>query len=273
VNRKSIGFDIRTALILLCSLVVWLSAWEIFVRGGVLMSSVLPAPDSVIATMFSSSFYRNTGRTAILATFSWTLLAWLSGTGLGLLLVAAALRLKFVTQSLAFVFLAGRSLPSVVAIPIFAAALGIGRSTGFLCAVFLCVCYSVPTLEESMSSTAASKRVLREALGLGGWQALWLVTMPGIGRAVRAIGVQSFGIALVVTVAGEMILSLENTVGDQVAKLAWLVRMVEVYALVGWLVICSMGLNVATYVLPHLFTYPAKRMALSMESKLESREG
>jgi ABC-type nitrate/sulfonate/bicarbonate transport system permease component len=262
--------EFRTGLILLAWLIGWLLAWEMLARSGVLISSVLPAPDAILRTMFSPNFFRATGGIAIAQTFSWTILAWLCGTSLGLFLVAIALRFEFLSQSLAFVFLAGRALPSVIAIPLFAAALGMGRTTGLVCAVFLCVCYSVPTLEESMRATVASKRVLREALGLDGWQAFWLVIMPGIGRAVRAIGVQSFGIALVVTVAGEMILSLENTVGDQVAKLAWLVRMVEVYALVGWLIVCSMALNVATYVLPHLFTLPARRIASRMANKLVS---
>ncbi|MGE5648300.1 MAG: hypothetical protein ACM336_21180 [Acidobacteriota bacterium] len=268
MKMATVRTDLRVAVVVLVSLVGWLTVWEALVRSHVLVSSVLPSPSTIVKTMFEPRFHQDVGGSAIASTFGWTIGAWVLGTCIGLALVAIGLRLKFVSHSLAFVLLAGRTLPSVIAIPIFAAGMGIGRRTGFACAAFLCVCYCVPTLDESMKSVAASRRVLRDALGLGGWQAFWLVVFPGIGRAVRAIGVQSFGIALVVTVAGEMLLSIDRTVGAEVANLAWLVRMVEVYALVGWLILCSIAFNIATYLLPHILAFPAKRIALFMERRL-----
>lgn len=265
-------FTGKTLVILMLSSLLWLGIWEGLVFVGILKGAVLPAPHVILVKMVSGAFLNDFAADAISQTFAWTALAWMVGTLLAIVLVLVAISCPIIRVSLTVPLLAGRTLPSVVAVPLFAAVIGIGRGAGFLCALYLCICYSLPTLEDSMKTTMASRRVLREALGLKGWRSVLFITIPGIGRAVRATGIQSFGIALVVTVAAEMILPLRNTAGDKVADLAWLLRMVEVYALVGWLVICSMIFNVATHIVPHLCTVPAKILVSRLGRKLREED-
>jgi ABC-type nitrate/sulfonate/bicarbonate transport system permease component len=89
---------------------------------------------------------------------------------------------------------------------------------------------------------------------------LLLIALPGVAQAWKAIALQSFGIALVVTVAAEMILSFSGSIGDEVAKMAWLLRMTDVYALVGWLFIWAVVVKYFVDQLPMVLEWPSRRI-------------
>lgn len=258
---------IAALLTLVIPVLAWLFFWEILVYSSLLKSSVLPTPTLTIKTMFARESLRIIAG-PLVRTFSWTLIALIVGIGLGFTFVIIGNRFQLLSNLLSPIFVAGRTLPSVIAIPIFATTFGIDRNTVSICSIFLCLSYSFPTLEQSVRSTLVARRTFRNTLGLTALQSFWVVLLPGMASAIRAIGVQSLGIALVVTLAGEMILSLENSLGRQVAEFAWLLQMAQVYAIVGWLLILSSVLNSVTYALPTLFSIPAKRLITNLEKKI-----
>ncbi len=271
VNAPALKQKLVRAATVLVPVILWLVLWFVVVRATKVPASVLPPPEAVIKTMFSKDFIASYAISAVPSTVEWAFGAWLLGTVTGLVSVFVALKIELLKPAFSFPLLTGRCLPSVLAIPLFAAVMGLGRESVFACAVFLTICYSVPALEESIRSVAGTRSALREALGLNAIDTFILILAPGIGRAVRAIGVQSLGIGIVVTVAGEMILSLEGTLGRRVADLMWLLRMTEVYALVAWLVVGSILANAAAGAIPKLLTLPAIRRVRGFSSKVITR--
>jgi ABC-type nitrate/sulfonate/bicarbonate transport system permease component len=119
------------------------------------------------------------------------------------------------------------------------------------------------TLEESFRASGT----VAEALGLTSLSRFRFVVLPAVGRALGGIAVQSYGIGLVVTVAGEMLLSISGSAGYRIAELAWLIRMAELYATVCWLVIGSLLLALGVSRAPRLLVLPA-RLALRQEMRM-----
>jgi ABC-type nitrate/sulfonate/bicarbonate transport system permease component len=238
-------------------LIFWLIFWEFLVRAGFIAGAMLPRPSLVLAIMLDREFIKNYILDGVLASFAWAGLAWGAGLVCTLLMVTVVYRWKIAREPFDLLFLVGRTLPSVIAMPIFAAAIGIGRGSSLVCASFLAISYSVPSFGESYYSFGRARTTVREALGLTGMSEFLLVSLPAVGSAFRAVAVQAFGIALVVTVAGEMIFSLSGTAGQRVSELSLLLRMREVYALVGWMILGSVALMVIAESLPGLFLLPS----------------
>jgi len=240
------------------SFLVLVLLWHVSVREARFGPTLVPTPRLVFDQMFSTSFLRENVRIHLVNTFGWAIISWIGGMFLTALLSLLSERIPLLRHPVVLITLGARTLPSVVAVPIFGALFGIERTSVFLCATFLVGSYSYPALDLAVRSSNETRRTLTEALGLRWWQSAVHIVLPGIGAVLQAISIQSFGIALVVTVAGEMILSIENTVGYEVAQLSWLQRMTEVYAFVGWFFLGSATVLFITLVSSRLLTLPAR---------------
>ena len=239
---------------------LWMLFWALLSHSALVSSALLPSPERVIARMFDLQFILTYVFNSLPKTFFWVLGSWCTGLLLTAFLSVFAAISRTVSCGLDLVFVAGRALPSVVAIPLFAAVLGSDRMTVAACTTFMVICYSEASFRESISSINKMRNILKETLDISMIQEMLIIVLPGAAHAWRAIAVQSFGIALVVTVAGEMILSFYKTVGDEVSQKAWLLNMVDLYAMVGWLVIWALIIKRITSLLPYLLETPGKIM-------------
>jgi len=249
------------------AIITWLLVWAMLSYSGIVSSALLPPPDIVIARMFNSNFIIVYVLSSLLRTFAWVWSSWVIGLIFSALLAWLALHIRFVPSALEVLFVSGRALPSVIAIPLFAAVMGSGRFTVAACTVFLVICYSELSFQESLQALSRTRRAMEETFKFSKYQELLLIILPGLAHAWKAIAVQSFGIALVVTVAGEMILSFQNTVGYDVAQKAWLLNMIDLYAIVGWLIILSLLIKRATDFLPELFEFPGRYVVNDRSNK------
>jgi ABC-type nitrate/sulfonate/bicarbonate transport system permease component len=222
---------------------------------GLDLATVLPPPIEVVIAMAEQ------GRAVLLLAirpFAWALGAWLVGILATILTGTLSLRSPTAGAVFSVPLAIGRTLPSVIAVPLFAVVAGHDRWSTFACASFLATCYSAPAFNESLAETLRLRRLAAECLGLTPRQEFSLVSLPGVGQSLQGISIQSFGIALVVTIAGEMILGLQGSAGERIAEWSWLLRMREVYALVVWLVIGTLLTERIAGLIPRLLRVPAR---------------
>jgi ABC-type nitrate/sulfonate/bicarbonate transport system permease component len=250
------------------SIFAWIVLWAIASHSHFFSSELLPPPEIVIQKMFNSDFLSTYTFSSVPRTFFWVLSAWILGLVFAAIVSALAIISRWISAWVEVLFIAGRSLPSVIAIPLFATIMGIERSTVAICTAFLVVCYSEPSFQESFHAIRRARNALKEALNLSLKQEIMFVILPGAAHAWKAIAVQSFGIALVVTVAGEMILSFTHTVGWDVSQMAWLLKMVDMYAIVGWLIVWAFLIKRTTDALPLLLETPGRFLVRSCGIKL-----
>ena len=215
-------------------LLIWFTLWELISYFQLISPMLLPAPHKIISNMIRLDFIDGFVNNTLPNTFFWVLIAWIIGILCASLFALVSIHSVKVTAFLKVLFISGRALPSVIAIPLFAAIMGFDRLTTVVCAIFLVVCYSEPSIQESLRSINTTRKALLETVPLSKLHSFILIILPGIANTLRAISTQSFGIALVVTIAGEMILALSNSVGNEVARMAWLLRMVDLYSMIGW---------------------------------------
>jgi ABC-type nitrate/sulfonate/bicarbonate transport system permease component len=189
--------------------------------------------------------------------FGWALAAWVVGILATILIGSASQRSALAAAIFGIPLAIGRTLPSVIAVPLFAVVSGHDRWSTFTCASFLAACYSAPAFTASLAETLRLRSLASACLGLSPRQEFALVSLPGVGQSLQGISIQSFGIALVVTVAGEMILGLQGSAGERIAEWSWLLRMREVYALVVWLVVGTLVTEHLAALIPRLLRVPA----------------
>jgi len=238
-------------------LFIWFIIWELISYFQLISPMLLPAPHKIISNMIRLDFLAGFVSNNLPITFFWVLIAWVIGIISSSIFALVSLHSVSITAFFNVIFIAGRALPSVIAIPLFAAIMGFDRLTTFVCATFLVVCYSEPSIQESLRSINTTRKALLETVPLSKVHSFILIILPGIAKTLRAISTQSFGIALVVTIAGEMILALSNSVGNEVAQMAWLLRMVDLYSMIGWLISCALITMYITEFLPKFFEIPA----------------
>jgi ABC-type nitrate/sulfonate/bicarbonate transport system permease component len=234
--------------------VFWIAAWQYTVLW-LDLSTVLPPPTDVAVAMGEQ------GREVLLLAVrpvAWALGAWLLGIIATILAGTLSLRSSIAGAILSVPLAIGRTLPSVIAVPLFAVVAGHDRWSTFSCAAFLATSYSAPAFKESLAETHKLRRVAAECLGLTPRQEFALVSLPGVGQSLQGISIQSFGIALVVTIAGEMILGLQGSAGERIAEWSWLLRMREVYALVVWLVVGTLVTERLAGLIPRVLRIPGR---------------
>lgn len=238
------------------AIMILLAFWW-FVANTLSVDSIA-GPIEVASLMVGEYYQSGKGRTVLFTTLQWTTASWLAGL-LAAGVFSSAGRLSGLIATIwEVLFSALRSLPSVIAIPVFAIVFGFDRTGTFACAIALTCAYAFPSLDGSLRSAATRRDKLRECLRFSRTQETLVVTLPGIGEALGGVALNSFGIAMVVSIAGEMILSLPGTVGESVGTLAWLLRTSEMYAMVGWLVIASTILASLAHSAPTLLTVPGR---------------
>lgn len=234
--------------------------FESLSRTRLVSPALLPPMDLVLVRMFRPDVLMKYAVSMVPLTFAWALGAWIIGLGATGLLAAACQKSPSLSAILGMAFVGGRVLPSVIAVPLFVTLFGSSRITAAICCCFLVMAYSHPTFEEGLRALARTREAIREVVTLSRGHELLLIALPGVAQAWKAIALQSFGIALVVTVAAEMILSFSGSIGDEVAKMAWLLRMTDVYALVGWLFIWAVVVKYFVDQLPMVLEWPSRRI-------------
>ncbi len=242
------------------SVLCWVLIWALFSHSTIVSQSLLPPPEKVLLRMVEIGFIHSHIVTGMFETFSWVVFSWIIGLLVSLFIGALSIKCRWVNYFLSILFIGGRALPSVIAVPLFAAIMGIERASAAACSIFLVMCYSESSFRESLNAISKSRKAIKSALALSLKHEFIFIVLPGAARTWRAIAVQSFGIALVVMVAGEMILSFSNSVGDDVAQMMWLLKMVDLYAIVGWLVIWAIVINCITSALPSVMEWPGQRI-------------
>lgn len=246
---------------------VLLAGWALISHFSTYAQSLLPPPERVISRMFERDFASTYALIVIPNSLAWVLLAWALGFALTGFLSIASRSSPFIKSMLDLLFIGGRTLPSVIAVPLFAAILGLDRGSAICCSVFLVISYSHPAFEESLGTLAQTKSSIREAIGLSKFHEFVMVILPGVASAWKAISVQSLGIALVVSIAGEMILSFPNSVGDEVSDMIWLNRTVDLYSVICWLVISVGLIRWGVELIPGLFELPGRRLVRRIYSE------
>lgn len=253
---------------LLAVLFVWFGIWEIISFLNFTSKSLLPFPHKILSNMMSLDFINRYIVVMLPNTFLWVIIAWALGILAASLFAIASITSTSISRFLQVVFIAGRTLPSVIAIPLFAAIMGFERPTTFVCTIFLVLCYSEPSIQESLRTINTTRKAFSEVVPLSKFNSLILIILPGISKTLKAISTQSFGIALVVTIAGEMILALQNSIGNEVAQMAWLLKMVDLYSLISWLIFSSLITMQITEYLPRFFELPANYTIHKISDKI-----
>lgn len=250
------------------AILFWLAIWGVLNYSAIISTSLVPSPTQVISKMLSREFLFGYVLSSLPSTFAWVLSSWGLGLFCSFLLSLLPLRMHMISSALDVLFVSGRTLPSVIAIPLFAAIMGSGRLTAAACTVFMVICYSESSFLESHQGLKRTRAAIKETTKLSWQQEIIIIVLPGAMHAWRAIALQSFGIALVVTVAGEMLLSFQNSVGNDVADMIWLMRMADLYAMVAWLIVLALIIKRATHFIPELFKIPAKHIVNDQCRKL-----
>ena len=253
---------------ILVVMLVWLSIWELICFFNLTSKSLIPFPHKILSNMMSLEFINRYIVVMLPNTFLWVIIAWSLGILTAILFAIASIASTSISRLLQVVFISGRTLPSVIAIPLFAAIMGFGRPTTFICTIFLVLCYSEPSIQESLRTINTTRKAFLEVVPLSRFNSLILIILPGISKTLKAISTQSFGIALVVTIAGEMILALPDSIGNEVAQMAWLLKMVDLYSLISWLRLSSLITMQITEYLPRFFELPANYTIHKINDKI-----
>lgn len=235
----------------------WIVAWQIIsmlVPGG---HSILPGPAQV-ARALTRVAAQPANLHAVVETFVWVTLAWVVGVLIAVTLSALCSWIPiqiFISPP----SIVGRTLPSVVVIPLVAGVAGISRLSTFSAATFIVVSYALPLTISSYRELQETWSSLTVGLQMSQRQALLLVQLPGMGQMVSIVAAQTLGLALVVTLAGEMLLA-QGGIGQAISDLTWVLRMSEAYGFVVILVLFSMLGLALVRALATLAVAPGRRM-------------
>ncbi len=262
-HRILIRVGSRTAVILL-----WVSLWQLLTHVSDASTALLPGPAAVLRTMLEGRFVHESVLPTLVPTTLWVLGGWLTGLAICLALSVMSSYCQPTEPLVALPAAVGRTLPSVIAIPLFAASFRSGRLAVLACATALVVAYSFPTLAQSLRTARAAWAAIAGAVRLRFGQTLAAVALPAVAAALAATAAQSLGIALVVTVAGEMILVVPGSLGARVSDWYFVLRMREMYALVAWLVIAAATMTLSTHILGQMLRLPGRLMVRSASARL-----
>jgi ABC-type nitrate/sulfonate/bicarbonate transport system permease component len=200
---------------LLCvaaGLVGFIGAWQLSVASGLASDLLLPPPTAVAATLVSFG-----ESTRFWIDLAGTTCTWLAGVVIGTVLGGV---LGLVVSFNAYVWAAVepwieflRSLPSVVLVPIISIFLGVGLGSRLACATLVVFVLMVSSAGSAVRSTRASHLRLAVAWRATPWQRLTYFYFPAtvsyLAIALRA----AIPIALIVTVAAEMLVETDAGLG------------------------------------------------------------
>lgn len=222
------------------ALVLWLGAWELFVRQGGVNPLYLPAPSAIaqaLQALFAGGELLH--HTAItLGEFGVGYgAAVLAGIAGGLLLALSPRLERFANPFIAAVM----SVPKVAIVPLLALWLGIGFGHKVVIVFLFCV------FQIHYSTVAGVKQTRREhlrvarALGASTLQTVWKVLLPSALPAVFAALRVSAAVGLVGALFGEM-LSSKAGLGNLITRAGAALDTPATFALIGVVTILSVAM-------------------------------
>ncbi len=158
----------------LCTLLLW----EAVCRLGAVPNYVLPSPSEVFAALvrgLASGMYLRHGAVTLLE----TLLGFVIGTGLGLLLGTLIATYRSVDMLMYPYIIMFQSMPKVALAPIFALWLGLGMQSKVFSAAIICFFPLMVNTIAGLRSADEDRVSLMLSLGASPWQVFRHLRLPG----------------------------------------------------------------------------------------------
>lgn len=204
-------------------LVVLLGLWELGAQLQWFDPFILSSPSRVFATIMrliqDGSLFTHIGVTL------WeTILGFLLGTGLGILIAAILWWLPTVNEIADPYLVVLNALPKIALGPILIVWVGAGIESIIVMAVLVSLVVTTVTMLGGFLSTAASKQLLMHTLGANKWQIFCKIVLPaGVPTMISALKI-SVGMSWVGVIVGEYLVSRAGlgyliVYGGQVFKL------------------------------------------------------
>ena len=152
--------------------------WELVCRVSSIPSYVLPAPSEVLAALwrgFASGLYLRHGGITLME----TLLGFVIGTGLGLLLGTLIATYRLADLLMYPYIIMFQSMPKVALAPIFVLWLGLGIQSKIFSAAIICFFPLMVNTIAGLRSADEERVNLMTALGASRWQIFLYLRLPG----------------------------------------------------------------------------------------------
>ena len=204
-------------------LILFLSLWELGARQNWFDVFILSCPSRVMAAIGrlwgEGSLFLHVG-----VTLYETMMGFLLGTGLGILLAVILWWLPFVNEVMDPYLVVLNALPKIALGPVLIVWIGAGMGSIIVMAVLISLVVTTVTVLSGFTAAAAEKQFLMRTLGAGKGQTFMKVVLPaGVPHMMSALKI-SVGMSWVGVIVGEYLVSKSGlgyliVYGGQVFKL------------------------------------------------------
>jgi NitT/TauT family transport system permease protein len=212
---------VRLARLLIFVLVMVL--WEVSTRRAMLDPFIFSSPTRIASTIVSL-FQTGNLLKHILVTLWETVLGFVLGTGLGVLIAIYLWWCPRVAKVLDPYLVIFNSLPKIALGPVLIVWIGTGLSAIVTIAVLVSIIVSITSVSTGFSSVPEEKRLLMRAFGANKFQILSMVVLPSNVPTIVSALKLSVGLSWVGVIVGEFLISRAGlgyliVYGGQVFKL------------------------------------------------------
>ena len=204
-------------------LILFVSLWELGARLNWFDVFILSCPSRVMAAIGrlwgEGSLFLHVG-----VTLYETMMGFLLGTGLGILLAVILWWLPFVNEVMDPYLVVLNALPKIALGPVLIVWIGAGMGSNIVMAVLISLVVTTVTVLSGFTAAAAEKQFLMRTLGAGKGQTFMKVVLPaGVPHMMSALKI-SVGMSWVGVIVGEYLVSKSGlgyliVYGGQVFKL------------------------------------------------------
>ena len=192
------------ARILLLALLI--GAWELAVRTGLADPFIVSSPSRVVRTI-GSLYASGDLFSHIFATFSETVIGFLSGTAIGVAFAVLLWFCPFAERVLDPYLVVLNALPKIALGPILIVWVGAGAEAIIVMALLVSTVVTVMTVLAGFMETEPSKLKLMKTLGANRMQTFLKVVLPGSVPTVMSALKISVGMSWVGVIVGEYLVS------------------------------------------------------------------
>lgn len=208
---KKLNIFQKTACVL-AGIIIFVSIWKFSLYAGLINELLLPSPEAIILTVIeffkSSRFWVD-----LLSTIgSWTL-GTVIGTFLGGIFGLILSLNIYVWAAFEPWIEFFRSLPSIVLVPLISIFVGVGVSSRLVCSSLVVFLLMVSTAASAIFSTRNSYLRLALTWNLKKFQRLKWFYIPGTLSHLAIALKAAIPIALIVTIAADMLIATESGIG------------------------------------------------------------
>ena len=221
----------RRSFCIVGGLLILLLGWKLALVVGLVSPLLLPPPSKVGVALTklvcSVSFWND----LLATTFTWfagvalgTLIGGFAGVALGLnryVWVAIEPWVEFL-----------RSLPSVVLVPLVSLFLGVGSSSRVACSAIVILVLMVSSSATAVRATKDAHMRLASAWRATRFQTIWTFVLPAVLSHMVIALRAGIPIALIVTVAADMLIATESGIGKIIMDALAVFDMARMYAAV-----------------------------------------